>query len=183
MFPLCMCLHLTIGTFPRAVNLKECLSSADGIRPSDPDFRVLDDGSVYPARALVLSGKKRSFTIQLSDSKTQTQKEISVMLEHQKKVRKVRWTFSSMGLFLVKFLPLKKQHLCSPLLSPFLPALSPPFRSLPPLLSCFVPIIFLLSFHSFALSFVSKLSQYQFNAGFGSSGVKCNDILLREAFV
>lgn len=82
-----------------AVNLKECLSSADSIRPSDPDFRVLDDGSVYPVRAFALSGEKRSFTIQLSDSKTQTQKEIPVMLEHQKKVRKACWTFSSMGLF------------------------------------------------------------------------------------
>ncbi|KAK7811163.1 hypothetical protein U0070_004706 [Myodes glareolus] len=69
------------------VNLKECLSSADSIRPSDPDFRVLDDGSVYPVRAFTLSGKKRSFTIQLSDSKTQTQKEIPIMLEHQKKVQ------------------------------------------------------------------------------------------------
>ncbi|XP_076410890.1 desmocollin-3 isoform X2 [Peromyscus maniculatus bairdii] len=74
------------------VNVKECLSSADGIRPSDPDFRVLDDGSVYPARTLVLSGEKRSFTIQLSDSKTQTQKEIQVILEHQKKVLKKRHT-------------------------------------------------------------------------------------------
>lgn len=83
-----MYLHLTTGKFLRAVNVKECLSSADGIRPSDPDFRVLDDGSVYPARTLVLSGEKRSFTIQLSDSKTQTQKEIQVILEHQKKVCK-----------------------------------------------------------------------------------------------
>ena len=116
MFPLCMCLHLTTGTYPRAVNLKECLSSADGIRPSDPDFRVLDDGSVYPARALVLSGKKRSFTIQLSDSKTQTQKEILVMLEHQKKVRKAQWT--SMGLFLVTILPLKNSILYLPFCPP-----------------------------------------------------------------
>ncbi|XP_021091648.2 desmocollin-3 isoform X2 [Mesocricetus auratus] len=74
------------------VNLKECLSSADGIRPSDPDFRVLDDGSVYPIRDLVLSGEKRLFAIQLSDSKTQTQKEIPVILEHQKKVLKKRHT-------------------------------------------------------------------------------------------
>lgn len=103
-----MCLHLTTGTFLWTVSLKECLSSADGIRTSDPDFRVLDDGSVYPARDLALSGKKRSFTIQLSDSKTQTQKEIPLMLEHRKKVRKARWTFSSMGLFSGKIPSLKK---------------------------------------------------------------------------
>ena len=166
-----------------AVNLKECLSSADSIRPSDPDFRVLDDGSVYPVRAFTLSGKKRSFTIQLSDSKTQTQKEIPIMLEHQKKVRKARWTFSSMGLFSVKFLPLKIASLLSAFVPFFLPVLLPPFLSLPPLLSGFVPIIFLLSFHSFALSFVFKLSQHQLNACFGFSGVKCNDILFCEAFV
>lgn len=74
------------------VSLKECLSSADGIMPSDPDFRVLDDGSVYPTRAVVLSDEKRSFTIQLSDSKMQTQKEIPVILEHKKKVLKKRHT-------------------------------------------------------------------------------------------
>lgn len=166
-----------------AVNLKECLSSADSIRPSDPDFRVLDDGSVYPVRAFTLSGEKRSFAIQLSDSKTQTQKEIPVMLEHQKKVRKACWTFSSLGLFSVKFLPLKIASLLSASVPLFLPALLPSFLSLPPLLSGFVPIIFLLSFHSFALSFVFKLSQHQLNAGFGFSGVKCNNILLCKAFV
>lgn len=112
-----------------AVNLKECLSSADSIRPSDPDFRVLDDGSVYPVRAFALSGKKRSFTIQLSDSKTQTQKEIPVMLEHQKKVRKARWTFSSMGLFSVKFLPLKIFVLCFCPLLPTGPPSTIPFSS------------------------------------------------------
>uniref|UniRef100_A0A8C8ZVA2 Desmocollin 3 n=1 Tax=Prolemur simus TaxID=1328070 RepID=A0A8C8ZVA2_PROSS len=74
------------------VNLKECLRSADLIQSSDPGFRVLDDGSVYTASALVLSDKKRSFTIQLSDTKKQTHKEIPVLLEHQKKVLKKRQT-------------------------------------------------------------------------------------------
>lgn len=87
---------LAPGKFLLAVSLKECLSSADGIMPSDPDFRVLDDGSVYPTRAVVLSDEKRSFTIQLSDSKMQTQKEIPVILEHKKKVCKACCTFSSM---------------------------------------------------------------------------------------
>uniref|UniRef100_A0A8C5Z566 Desmocollin 3 n=1 Tax=Marmota marmota marmota TaxID=9994 RepID=A0A8C5Z566_MARMA len=74
------------------VDLKECLRSADSIQSNDPDFRVLDDGSVYTARAIVLSSEKRSFTIGLSDRKTQTLKEIYVLLEHQKKVLKKRHT-------------------------------------------------------------------------------------------
>ncbi|KAM8950324.1 desmocollin-3 isoform 1-T1 [Lycaon pictus] len=74
------------------VNLKECLRSADLIQSGDPDFRVLDDGSVYTASPVVLSDEKRSFTIWLSDTKTQTQKEIKVLLEHQKKVLRKRHT-------------------------------------------------------------------------------------------
>nr|XP_058896254.1 desmocollin-3 isoform X2 [Kogia breviceps] len=74
------------------VNLKECLGSADHIQSSDPDFRVLEDGSVYTAHAVVLSDEKRSFTIWLSDLKKQTQKEIPVLLEHQKKVLRKRHT-------------------------------------------------------------------------------------------
>jgi hypothetical protein len=66
------------------VNLKECLRSADLIQSSDPDFRVLVDGSVFTAGALVLSDGKRSFTIRLSDTKTQMQREITVLLEDQK---------------------------------------------------------------------------------------------------
>ncbi|XP_057556209.1 desmocollin-3 isoform X2 [Hippopotamus amphibius kiboko] len=74
------------------VNLKECLRSADQIQSSDPDFRVLEDGSVYTTHAVVLSDEKRSFTIRLSDSKKQTHKEIPVLLEHQKKVLRKRHT-------------------------------------------------------------------------------------------
>lgn len=66
------------------VNLNKCLRSPDLIQSSDPDFRVLKDGSVYTANAVVLSDEKRSFTIRLSDMKKQTQKEITVFLEHQK---------------------------------------------------------------------------------------------------
>ncbi|XP_015986692.2 desmocollin-3 isoform X2 [Rousettus aegyptiacus] len=74
------------------VNLKECLRSADLIQSSDPDFRVLEDGSVYTASAIVLSDEKRSFTIWLSDTKKQTQKEVTVLLGHQKKVLRKRHT-------------------------------------------------------------------------------------------
>ncbi|XP_076991842.1 desmocollin-3 isoform X2 [Tamandua tetradactyla] len=70
------------------VNLKECLQSADFILSSDPDFRVLDDGSVYATRTLERSDEKKSFTILLSDTKKQIQKDISVLLEHQKVLRK-----------------------------------------------------------------------------------------------
>lgn len=71
------------------VNLAECLRSADLIQSSDPDFRVLRDGSVYTASAAVLADG-RSFTIRLSDTKTQAQKEITVLLEPQKKVLRKR---------------------------------------------------------------------------------------------
>ncbi|KAF6302815.1 desmocollin 3 [Rhinolophus ferrumequinum] len=74
------------------VNLKECLRSADLIQSSDPDFRVLDDGSVYTASTIVLSDEKRSFTIWLSDMKKQIQKEITVLLEHPTKVLSKRHT-------------------------------------------------------------------------------------------
>ncbi|XP_036176886.1 desmocollin-3-like isoform X4 [Myotis myotis] len=72
------------------VNFGECLRSADLIQSSDPDFRVLRDGSVYTASAVVLSDGRRSFTIWLSDTKKQTQKEINVLLEPQKKVLRKR---------------------------------------------------------------------------------------------
>ncbi|KAK1337822.1 hypothetical protein QTO34_002458 [Cnephaeus nilssonii] len=71
------------------VHLAECLRSADLIQSSDPDFRVLRDGSVYTASAAVLADG-RSFTIRLSDTKTQAQKEITVLLEPQKKVLRKR---------------------------------------------------------------------------------------------
>ncbi|KAF3829883.1 hypothetical protein GH733_001834 [Mirounga leonina] len=72
--------------------MKECLRSADLIQSGDPDFRVLDDGSVYTTSNVVLSDENRSFTIWLSDTKTQTQKKIKVLLEHQKKVLRKRDT-------------------------------------------------------------------------------------------
>ena len=84
-----MCFYFTTWKLLLTVDLKECLGSADLVRLSDSDFRVLDDGSVYTASAVELSDEKRSFTIWLSDTKRQTQKEITVLLEHQKKVFKV----------------------------------------------------------------------------------------------
>ncbi|XP_004702982.1 desmocollin-3 [Echinops telfairi] len=74
------------------VNLKECLQSADIVRLSDPDFRVLDDGAIFTTRDVVLTDEKRSFTILLSDTKKQMQKHITVLLKHQKKVLRKRHT-------------------------------------------------------------------------------------------
>lgn len=63
------------------MNLKECLQSASLIQSSDPDFRILEDGSIYTTHDLVLSSEKKSFSILLSDSQGQGQKEIEIILE------------------------------------------------------------------------------------------------------
>ena len=62
------------------MNLKECLQSASLILSSDPDFRILEDGSIYTTHDLVLSSGK-SFSILLSDTQGQGQKEIEIILE------------------------------------------------------------------------------------------------------
>lgn len=63
------------------MNLKECLQSTSLIQSSDPDFRILEDGSIYTTHDLVLSSEKKSFSILLSDSQGQGQKEIEIILE------------------------------------------------------------------------------------------------------
>ncbi|XP_012512067.1 PREDICTED: desmocollin-2 isoform X1 [Propithecus coquereli] len=72
------------------VNLKECFKSANLIHSSDPDFQILEDGSVYTTNAILLSSEKRSFTISLSNTENQEEKKIFVLLEHQTKVLKKR---------------------------------------------------------------------------------------------
>ncbi|XP_057555235.1 desmocollin-2 isoform X2 [Hippopotamus amphibius kiboko] len=67
------------------VNLKECFKSANLIHSSDPDFQILQDGSVYTTNAILLSSAKRSFTILLSNTESQEEKKILVLLEHQTK--------------------------------------------------------------------------------------------------
>ncbi|XP_007951634.1 desmocollin-2 [Orycteropus afer afer] len=71
------------------VNLKECFKSANLIHSSDPDFRILEDGSVYTTNTILLSPEKRNFTISLSNTENQ-EKKIVVLLEHQTKVLKKR---------------------------------------------------------------------------------------------
>ncbi|XP_023365939.1 desmocollin-2 [Otolemur garnettii] len=76
--------------FVGRVDLKECFKSANLIRSSDPDFQILEDGSVYTTKAILLSSEKRSFTILLSNTENQEEKKIFVLLEHQTKVLKKR---------------------------------------------------------------------------------------------
>ncbi|XP_036273797.1 desmocollin-3 isoform X3 [Pipistrellus kuhlii] len=71
------------------VNLVECLRSADRIQSSDPAFRVFRDGSVYSAGSVVVVDG-RSFTIWLSDTRTQAQEQITVVLQPQKKLLRKR---------------------------------------------------------------------------------------------
>ncbi|XP_007487270.2 desmocollin-2 isoform X2 [Monodelphis domestica] len=67
------------------VNLEECLKSANLIYSSDPDFGILKDGSIYPTNKMLLSPEKRSFIISLVNTQEQKQKDINVIIKHQKK--------------------------------------------------------------------------------------------------
>ncbi|XP_036678764.1 desmocollin-2 isoform X3 [Balaenoptera musculus] len=81
---------LDAGKFIGRVNLKECFKSANLIHSSDPDFQILEDGSVYTTNAILLSSAKRSFTLLLSNTETQEEKKILVLLEQQTKVLRKR---------------------------------------------------------------------------------------------
>uniref|UniRef100_A0A4X2JZQ5 Cadherin domain-containing protein n=1 Tax=Vombatus ursinus TaxID=29139 RepID=A0A4X2JZQ5_VOMUR len=79
--------HLQADTFVGRVNLEECLKSADLIHSSDPDFRILEDGSVYTTKNIGLSSEGRTFAILLSDSQKQEQKKIEIaLLAPEKKI-------------------------------------------------------------------------------------------------
>ncbi|XP_037662096.1 desmocollin-1 isoform X2 [Choloepus didactylus] len=83
--------HLQAETLIGKVNLEECLKSANLILSSDPDFRIVEDGSIYTTRGVVLSSEKKSFSILLSDSQRQEQKEIEIVLAaSENKARKKR---------------------------------------------------------------------------------------------
>ncbi|XP_053427765.1 desmocollin-2 isoform X2 [Nycticebus coucang] len=73
--------------FVGRVDLKECFKSANLIRTSDPGFQILEDGSVYTTKAILLSSEESSFTILLSNAENQEEKKIFVLLEHQTKKR------------------------------------------------------------------------------------------------
>ncbi|ERE83973.1 desmocollin-2-like protein [Cricetulus griseus] len=73
--------ELPAEKFVGRVNLKDCLKSANLIHPSDPDFQVLEDGSVFTTNSVVLSSGQRSFTIWLFNSDSQEERQLSVHLE------------------------------------------------------------------------------------------------------
>ncbi|KAM6218758.1 desmocollin-2-like [Rhynchocyon petersi] len=77
------------GKFIGRVDLKECFESANQIHSSDPDFRILEDGSIYTTSTILLSTEKRHFTILPSNIRN-PEKKIVVILEHQMKVLKKR---------------------------------------------------------------------------------------------
>ncbi|XP_046527194.1 desmocollin-1 isoform X1 [Equus quagga] len=72
--------HLQAETLVGKVNLKECLQSASLVLSSDPDFRILEDGSIYTTHDLILSSERKSFSIFVLDSQRKEQKEIEIVL-------------------------------------------------------------------------------------------------------
>ncbi|XP_042119991.2 desmocollin-1 isoform X2 [Peromyscus maniculatus bairdii] len=85
--------HLKAGTPVGKVNLEECLKSPSLILSSDPAFRILEDGTIYTTHDLHLSSEQKRFSIFLSDSQRQEQKEIEIELSaREKKVFRKRHT-------------------------------------------------------------------------------------------
>uniref|UniRef100_A0A8C8RQD7 Cadherin domain-containing protein n=1 Tax=Pelusios castaneus TaxID=367368 RepID=A0A8C8RQD7_9SAUR len=82
---------LEAETLVGRVNLKECLKTTEFVSSSDPDFRILEDGSVYTTNTISLSSEKKTFTILLKDNQKHEEKKIHVNLQaHQKKTHKTR---------------------------------------------------------------------------------------------
>nr|XP_006127264.1 desmocollin-1 isoform X1 [Pelodiscus sinensis] len=82
---------LEAGTLVGKVNLKECLKSAEHISSSDPNFRILEDGSVFTTNTTSLSSEEKTFTILLKDVQGHEEKTIDVnLLGHQEKTHKTR---------------------------------------------------------------------------------------------
>uniref|UniRef100_A0A8D0BYX9 Cadherin domain-containing protein n=1 Tax=Salvator merianae TaxID=96440 RepID=A0A8D0BYX9_SALMN len=81
--------ELETGTLIGRVNVEQCLRTADLIQSNDPDFLVLEDGSLYTANAISLSSEKKTFTILLKASKEHQKKTIHVtLLPHPKKTHR-----------------------------------------------------------------------------------------------
>ncbi|XP_077208653.1 desmocollin-1 isoform X2 [Paroedura picta] len=72
--------EIEAGTLIGKVNLKQCLRTSDLISSSDPDFIVLEDGSLFSANAISLSSTDRNFTILLKDTQKHVQKKLPVIL-------------------------------------------------------------------------------------------------------
>ncbi|XP_036881176.2 desmocollin-2 isoform X1 [Manis javanica] len=82
--------QLDAKKFVGRVNLKQCFTSANLIHSSDPDFQILEDGSIYTTNAILLSSEKRNFTILLSNTENQEEKKMLVLLEQQTEIPKKR---------------------------------------------------------------------------------------------
>uniref|UniRef100_M3Y5R5 Desmocollin 2 n=1 Tax=Mustela putorius furo TaxID=9669 RepID=M3Y5R5_MUSPF len=82
--------QLDAEKFVGRVNLKECFQSANLIHSSDPDFQILEDGSIYATNAILLSSEERSFTILLYNTENHEERKLHVLLQHQTKVLKKR---------------------------------------------------------------------------------------------
>ncbi|XP_058033485.1 desmocollin-2-like isoform X1 [Ahaetulla prasina] len=71
------------------VNLKGCLRAPHLISTSDPDFIVLEDGSIFTANAVSLSSGKKTFTILLKNLQNSQQRQIHVnLLSRSTKIHK-----------------------------------------------------------------------------------------------
>ncbi|KAJ6662139.1 hypothetical protein lerEdw1_012604 [Lerista edwardsae] len=81
--------NLEAGTLIGKVNLKRCLRTSNLVSSTDPNFLILEDGSVYTTNAVSLSSEKKAFSIVLKDLQEHKQKEIHVnLLSHSKKTHK-----------------------------------------------------------------------------------------------
>ncbi|ETE73990.1 Desmocollin-2 [Ophiophagus hannah] len=71
------------------VNLKRCLRTPHLISTSDPDFIVLENGSIFTTNAVSLPSGKKTFTILLKNLQNSQQKQIHVnLLSHSPKTHK-----------------------------------------------------------------------------------------------
>ncbi|KAM6458291.1 desmocollin-2-like isoform 1-T1 [Liasis olivaceus] len=80
---------LDADTLIGQVNLKRCLRTPDLISTSDPDFLVLEDGSIFTTNAVSLFSGKKTFIILLKNLQNNQQKQIHVnLLSHSPKTHK-----------------------------------------------------------------------------------------------
>ncbi|KAF7246147.1 Desmocollin-1 [Varanus komodoensis] len=80
---------LEAGTLIGRVNLEQCYKNSDLISSSDPNFRVLEDGSLFTTNAVSLSSEKKTFTILLKNLQDPQPKQIHVdLLPHPKQIHR-----------------------------------------------------------------------------------------------
>nr|XP_056710905.1 desmocollin-2-like [Euleptes europaea] len=72
--------ELEAGVLVGRVNVKHCLKHAKFVRSNNPNFTVLEDGSLYTTNAISLSSHENTITIFLKGNNEHEQKKISVHL-------------------------------------------------------------------------------------------------------